>query len=100
MQNTTKKQMSSQAQVAKLCRQYLKGLSIKCKAKSDSFSMGDSVDVTVYDQNPEMMKKINEELGQYQYGHFDGMTDREQRDQRSSTYNKALMLIADFQVKH
>jgi len=74
---TTKKKrtLSSQAQVAKLCRQYLKAKGISCRARSDSFSMGNSVDVTVFDLPPNLMSEIESELGQYQYGHFDGMTD-------------------------
>lgn len=70
-----KREMSQQAQVAKLCRQFLKSKGIKCTARSSSFSMGDSVSVDVDNQPPEVMKMINEEFDKYQYGHFDGMTD-------------------------
>lgn len=66
---------SSQAQVAALIKKQLKSHGIKCKTKSSSFSMGDSVDVTVYDQTPETMKKIEAEFAKYQYGHFNGMED-------------------------
>jgi len=73
--NTAKREKSSQAQVAAICKKYLKSLGVKCTAKSDSFSMGDSVSVSVEDQPPELMEKIEKELNQYQYGHFDGMSD-------------------------
>jgi len=66
---------SQQSQVAKLCKKYCKSINVKCKAKSESFSMGDSVNVTVYDQSPEVMKQLRVEFSQYQYGHFDGMQD-------------------------
>lgn len=70
-----KRQLSEQAQVAKICRQYIKRLGLQCTARSDSFSMGDSVDVRVTDATAAQRDQIDTELGQYQYGHFDGMTD-------------------------
>jgi len=66
---------SSQAQVAKLCKQYVTSLGIKCKATSESFSGGTAVNVKYTDVPPAMHKKICEHLSQYKYGHFDGMTD-------------------------
>jgi len=69
------KVQSNQAQVAKLCRQYLKSQGIKCSVTSKGYSGGDSVNVTVYDQCPEVMKSIESQFHQYEYGHFDGMTD-------------------------
>lgn len=66
---------SPQAQVAKLAKQYLQGRGIECRTRSDSFSMGDSVDVDIYDQPPEVVRAVEAELKKYQYGHFDGMTD-------------------------
>lgn len=71
----TQKELSSQAQVAKLCRQYCKSIGVKCSAKSDGFSMGDSVNVTVDNQPPEIMEQLKTEFDQYQLGHFDGMND-------------------------
>lgn len=67
--------LSNQAQVAKILRQHCKKLGIKCRATSESFSMGDSVRLTVYDQPPETMAALNKFAAPYQYGHFDGMTD-------------------------
>lgn len=66
---------SSQAQVAKLCKQYITSLGIKCKATSESFAGGNSVHVEYTDQPPAVHKAIGEELAKYQFGHFDGMTD-------------------------
>ncbi len=67
--------LSSQAQVAKLCRQYLKSIGVKGSCTSESFAGGTSVNVEFQDQNPKMNKQINTQLSQYQYGSFDGMTD-------------------------
>lgn len=66
---------SSQAQVAALIKKSLKAHGIKCKVKSSSFSMGDSVDVTVWDQLPATMALIESEFAKYQYGKFNGMED-------------------------
>lgn len=70
-----KRQLSEQAQVAKICRQYVKSLGLEVNATSDSFSMGNSVDVRVVNATGEQRDMINSELKQYQYGHFDGMND-------------------------
>lgn len=67
--------VSDQAQVAKLCKAFCKELKIKCTVKSASFSMGTSVDITVYDQPIFIMKKLREEFSKYERGHFDGTTD-------------------------
>lgn len=70
-----KRQLSEQAQCAKEIRQTLKQHGIKCRVTSEGYSMGDNVKVTVYDQPPWIMEKIESELSKYQYGHFDGMQD-------------------------
>lgn len=70
-----KRELSPAAQVAKLCRQYLKGKGIKCSATSENYSMGNSVNVKVFNQSPDVMKMINDEFAQYQGGHFNGMED-------------------------
>lgn len=67
------KAQSQHAAVAKLCKAYLKNKGIKCRATSDSG--GNSVNVVVYDQNPEAMKLIRAELGKYKMGHFNSMED-------------------------
>lgn len=73
--NTAKRELSSQAQVAKLCRQYCKSIGVKARATSNSFSMGDSVTVYITDQPPAVRDQIETELKQYQYGSFNGMED-------------------------
>lgn len=70
-----KKQLSEQAQVAKLIRQYCKSIGVKCHAKSESFSMGDAVSWTVYDQPPAVYKQISDYAAKFQEGHFNGMED-------------------------
>jgi hypothetical protein len=75
MNNEAKRPMSQQAQVAKRIKSFCKDLGVKCSAKSDSFSMGDSVTATVYDQPPEMLEKITEFAESHQYGNFNGMED-------------------------
>jgi len=49
---------SEQAQVAAIIRKALKDHGIKCSVKSRSFSMGDAVDVKVFDQMPAAMATI------------------------------------------
>ena len=80
------REMSEQAKAAKLIRQWLKAQGIKCRVRSSSFSMGDSVDVTVYDRNPEQRKEIEAYCNQYQYGHFDGMTDMYENSNRNGDF--------------
>lgn len=70
-----KRAASSQAQVAKLLKQYCRGKGVAVTAKSESFSMGDSVRVRMVDQPPAMRADIETHAKQYQYGNFDGMTD-------------------------
>ncbi|MCK5236219.1 MAG: hypothetical protein KAR06_04460 [Deltaproteobacteria bacterium] len=70
-----KREMSNQAKVAKLCRQYCKSIGVKARANSDSYSMGDSVRVKVEDQPPSIKKQLEDEFSQYQYGSFNGMED-------------------------
>ena len=70
-----KRQLTQAAQAAKAIRQHLKKNGIKCKVTSDNFSMGSSVDVTVYDQLPAAMKEIEAFCEPYEYGTFDAMTD-------------------------
>jgi len=66
---------STQAQVAAIIRKELKRNSIQAVVKSRSFSMGDAVDVTIYNQPPHVVKAIDEFCSKYQYGHFNGMED-------------------------
>lgn len=75
------------AQTAKLVRQELKKLhpEVKFKVHSDNFSMGDSVDVFYQrgELTNEQHRALQDELQtKYQYGHFDGMTDYYDADNR------------------
>ena len=70
-----KRQLSTQAQVAKICRQYIKSLGLEVTARSESFSMGDSVDVRVTNATGAQREQIDSELSKYQYGRFNGMED-------------------------
>jgi hypothetical protein len=62
-----KKELSSHAAAAKAIRQKIKAMGLKCSVTSNSFSMGNSVDGTVYDQPPEVMKELKklEDLHSY-----------------------------------
>lgn len=70
-----KKQLSRQAQVAKIIREHLKSIGIKGSVTSESFSMGNAVDVNVTDIDPQTLKKLKDFCEPYEYGTFDGMTD-------------------------
>lgn len=68
--------LSEAAKAAALIRKHLKKHNIKASVTSDNYSMGSSVDVTIkQDTLPAMVQDIKNYCAQYQYGHFDGMTD-------------------------
>lgn len=69
------RKLTQAAKVAKIIKKQLMAQGIKCRAKSNNFSMGNSVDITVYNQPPEIMEKLNKDFGCYEYGTFDAMTD-------------------------
>lgn len=70
------KQISEHAAAAKLIRAELKKNGIKATVRASSASMTSSVNVTIeQDLLPAAVKEIEAYCGQYQYGHFDGMTD-------------------------
>jgi phospholipid N-methyltransferase len=69
------RELTQAAQAAKHIRQYLGAKGIKAKVKSSNFSMGSAVDITVYDQPPDVVKQIEQDTDKYEYGTFDGMTD-------------------------
>lgn len=71
----TTKQISPHAAAAKMIKQELKKLfpTIKFSVKSDSFSGGDSVDISW--ENGPTDDQVSDVTSKYQYGHFDGMTD-------------------------
>jgi hypothetical protein len=67
--------LSNQAAVAKRIKAFCKSLNVKCSARSDSFSMGDSVHYSVENIDPITFQKIEEFADEHQYGHFNGMED-------------------------
>jgi hypothetical protein len=70
--------MKEVTQAAKLVRADLKAIlpNIKFKVQSDSFSMGDSIDIYFDTElNEEQRRWIDNIAQKYQYGSFDGMTD-------------------------
>ncbi len=69
------RKLSEAAQVAKLCRKYLKLKGIEARVRSFNYSMGDDVNIVVCDQSPKIMEELKCEFSKYEYGHFDGMTD-------------------------
>ncbi len=66
---------STAAQAARMIRDHLKATGLQCRVTSNNFSMGDSVDVVIYDQTPEIVNLVQKYCAHYQTGYFDGMTD-------------------------
>ena len=69
------RELSTHAKAAKMIRTELKKNGVKAKVKARTYSGGDSIDVTVYNQLPAAMVEIKKYCDQYQMGHFDGMVD-------------------------
>jgi len=67
--------LTEAAKAAKEIRKELKAINVKASVKSQTFSMGNSVDIYVTDLSPETEKQVQAICSKYQYGHFDGMTD-------------------------
>lgn len=69
------KEISTHAKTAKEIRKELKTAfpNIKFSVTSESFSMGNSVNIQ-YEDGPQR-RDIESITNKYQYGHFDGMTD-------------------------
>ena len=70
-----KRELSEQAQVAKLIRAELKKHGIKGRVRSDSASMCTSVDVYLTDELQPVVDEVEAFCKKFQYGHFDGMQD-------------------------
>lgn len=66
---------STHAQAAKAIRNQLKSIGLAARVRSSSYSMGNSVDVEITDQQPKVAALVKQLCNRYQYGHFDGMTD-------------------------
>ena len=70
-----KRELSEAAKAAKEIRQFIKTKGIKARVTSKNYSMGNSVNVHVTDQTPEVMAMLHDNLDKYQYGDFNGMED-------------------------
>jgi hypothetical protein len=70
------KNLSDHAAAAAAIRAELKKHGIRASVRSDSYSMGSSINVKIkQDVSPAALAEIKAFVGKYQYGHFDGMTD-------------------------
>lgn len=70
-----KRELTPWAHAAKLIRQELKKNGIQAKVCSKSYAGGCSVDVYLNNELPATVEKVEEFVGQFQYGSFDGMID-------------------------
>ena len=69
------RQLTEASKAAKQIRQKLKQLGLKARVKSQTYSMGSSVRVYIFDQCPEMVDKVRTLVEPHEYGTFDSMTD-------------------------
>ena len=69
------KQISDHAAAAKQIRQHLKSNGINGRVRARSYAGGSSVDVYLHEELPATFEAVIAFANQYQYGHFDGMTD-------------------------
>ena len=71
----SKATMSNHAAAAKQIRAFVKKLGLKASVRGEAASMTDSVRVVLKNATPAQIQKVKDFANQYQYGHFDGMTD-------------------------
>lgn len=71
----SKREITSHAAAAKLIRAELKKHGIEGRVRSRTASMMTAVDVDVEDLPPWTVRELKAFVGQFQYGHFDGMVD-------------------------
>ena len=69
------RQMSIPAQAASMIRQYMRANGIAGSVRSESYSMGSSVNVSVVDMQPAAVAALEAYANQFQYGNFNGMED-------------------------
>lgn len=91
-----KKQISEHAAAAKQCRAFVKSLGLTGSATSDSYSMGSSIRIRATDANLEQQKQIREFCAQYQYGHFDGMQDLYESNNRRDDIPQVKHVFTEF----
>jgi len=71
-----KRQLTTHAAAAAMIRAELKKHGISAKVTSEAYSMGTSIRVHIkQDLMPAARKEIESFAHRFQYGHFDGMTD-------------------------
>lgn len=70
-----KRELSDHAKAAKLIRAELKKHGITGRVRARTASMMTAVDVDVTDLAPWTRRELDAFVGQFQYGHFDGMDD-------------------------
>ena len=93
---TAKRQPTNSAQVAKLCKAYVKSLGLDCSVSSSRYSGGDSVRVSLPDDmHPAMLSTIKSALAKYQYGHFDGMQDMYEYSNRKADIPQTKYLVIE-----
>ena len=71
----TNKTLSTHAAAAKMIRAELKRHGIPGRVTSESYAGGSSVSVHLADPLPATVAAVEAFANQFQYGHFDGMTD-------------------------
>lgn len=91
-----KKQISEHAAAAKQCRAFVKSLGLTGSATSDSYSMGSSIRVRATNANLAQQKQISEFCAQYQYGHFDGMQDIYESNNRRDDIPQVKHVFTEF----
>lgn len=67
--------LTEAAKVANEIRKHLKSNNVPCKVTSKNYAGGNSVNVYLYNPLPATRQQIELFTAQYEYGHFDGMTD-------------------------
>ena len=99
-----KKEMSDHALCAKQIREMLKKdyPTLKCRVRSSSYSMGDSV--TIYlpssleeDDYRELYDEIETKTRKHQYGHFNGMEDIYEYDNVDSSIGQTKYLFIELE---
>lgn len=93
------RQLSNQAAAAKEIKRAMQKRRLECRATSESFSMGDSVRVSILtpDLPPEQRKEIEQFCNQYQYGHFDGMQDLYEYSNKRTDIPQSKFVFVDFE---
>lgn len=94
----TKAQKSEHAQAAAMMKKHLQGMGLKASAKSDSFSMGNSVHITVLTPNltPTRRAEIKTYCNRFQYGHFNSMEDIYEYSNKTSDLPQSKYVSVEF----